>query len=565
MSITIVGGGNPSGPTFPVQRSVRLRSSASAYFTRTPATTTSQTIFTFSAWVKLGNTTANRIYVGRTSTNFPAFGIAIGNNGITTDQYTTGGATQFLLATTQVFRDPSSWYHVVFAYDTTQATASNRVKIYVNGVQVTTFSTASYPAQNLALNVNTTNTQIIGADPANSGYFDGYLAEINLIDGQALTPTSFGAYNSFGVWSPAKYSGSYGTNGFYLNFQDNSGATATTIGKDSSGNGNNWTPNNISVTAGVTYDSMLDVPTLTNANNANFCVLNPLAASTATTPTQGNLYLGNNAVNNFGCVATFGVSSGKWYWEVKPDSSYVGIGVTSLSFLPANTWPGSIGSQALAYYSINGQKYNNGTNSAYGATFSSADLMGIALDMDAGTLTFYKNNVSQGTAFTGLSGTYFPVIGGPNTYNTGYINFGQRPFTYTPPTGFKSLNTFNLPTPTIPNGAAQFAATLYTGNGTGITVLNSANTTTGVSFQPDFVWMKNRGAIADHALYDSLRTAMLSSNTTAAEVAASNVVAYNSNGFTISGGDSRLNANTNTYVGWQWKAGGTPATVITGA
>jgi hypothetical protein len=558
MTITIVGGGNPSGPTFPVQRSVRLRSSASAYFNRTFTTPTSPYKWTLNLWVKRGAlSTDQEIFSHVSSAQEGQIFFTSANVLRLYEQGTANGD----LSTVQVFRDSSAWGMLTIAVDTTQATATNRVLVYWNNVACTLTGTS------WALNSDGFNKAIahtLGRYAVSSANpFDGYMTEVNFIDGQALTPTSFGAYNSYGVWSPAKYTGSYGNNGFYLNFQDNSAATAAAIGKDSSGNGNNWTPNNISVTAGVTYDSMLDVPTLTNANNANFCVLNPLAASTSTVPAQGNLYLGTNGSNNFGCVATFGVSSGKWYWEVKPDSSYVGIGITSLSFLPANSWPGSIGSQAKAYYSINGQKFDNGTNSAYGATFSSADLIGVALDMDAGTITFYKNNVSQGVAFTSLTGIYLPVIGSPNAYNSGYINFGQRPFSYTPPTGFVALNTYNLATPVIPNGATQFAAKTYSGTA-------SVQQYITVGFQPDLVWMKSRSDAYNNyltAVYDSFNGSLIS-NSTAAETG--NVLGnprVDSNGIYPSyfevGGGSGGSTVGKTFVAWTWKANGTPSVINT--
>ena len=151
------------------------------------------------------------------------------------------------LTTTQVFRDASAWYHIVVVLDTTQATSSNRARIYVNGVQVTSFSSAAYPNQNDEYQINTTNPHGLGAYYEFSGgwYLNGYMTEVNFIDGQALTPSSFGQTDAqTGVWTPIAYSGSYGTNGFYLNFSDNSNTTATTLGKDYSGNGNNWTPNN---------------------------------------------------------------------------------------------------------------------------------------------------------------------------------------------------------------------------------------------------------------------------------------------------------------------------------
>ena len=570
MAVFSMAGSNPALPTYPLQRSVRLRSSASAYFNRTPASAGNRKTWTWSGWVKRGSLSSLQSLL---SANFNTTGglhyVYFNSNDTLNSYIELSAGIKTLWATNAVFRDSSAWYHVVVAFDTTQASVANMCKFYINGVlQSATISnvSAAYISQNADGWINNNTAQYLGSGQSTYAYYvDGYLEEVNFIDGQALTPSSFGAYNSYGVWSPAKYTGSYGTNGFYLNFQDNSAVTTTAnigIGADSSGNGNYWTSNNISITAGVTYDSMLDVPTLTSNTNANFCTLNPLAANTTLKPTQGNLYLGNNAANNFSCVATIGVSSGKWYWEVKPDSGFLMIGVTVLSSLPANVYPGEPNSQSLTYYSATGTKFNNGTQTAYGATFTTTDLMGIALDLDAGTITFYKNNTSQGAAFTGLSGTYFPIIGSPNGNATGYINFGQRPFEGTVPTGFKSLNTFNLPDSIVPVGAQYMAATLYTGNGATQTITNTVN---GTSFQPDFVWMKSRSAVNDHILMDSVRgvTKALFSNLTNAEVTdATRLTSFNSNGFTL-GTSASTNTNAATYVGWQWRASNASAVTNT--
>jgi hypothetical protein len=285
----------PSGG-YTIGRSVRLRSSASAYLNRTQSTPTSSQKATWSFWYKRGktNTLYDTLYAGSTGSAATGdlFGI-INNSGGQFRMFFKGG-TDGDLITTQLFRDFSAWYHIVLAVDTTQATASNRLKLYVNGVQVTAFATASYPS----LNYNMTqffangNANRIGYNPDTSEYLDGYLTEYYGIDGQALTPSSFGTFNATtGVWQPIKYTGTYGTNGFYLKFADNS--TAAALGTDSSGNGNTWTVNNISVTAGVTYDSMTDVPTLTSATAANYAVLNPLdvrfGVSGANTLASGNL------------------------------------------------------------------------------------------------------------------------------------------------------------------------------------------------------------------------------------------------------------------------------------
>ena len=321
-----------------------------------------------------------------------------------------------------------------------------------------------------------------------------------------------------------------------------------------SGNKNNWTANNINSNASgdTTYDIMTDVPTLTDADTANFATLNPLS-SRGVVPTDGNLTDPAFGANQ-STTGTIGVSSGKWYFEVKGNSPYWVAGVTTLSTVPYGISPSTVGSQALAVYSANGSKYNNGSASAYGATYTTNDIMAIALDLDAGTITFYKNGVSQGVAFTGLSGTYFPVLGGPDGWAHGSINFGQRPFAYTPPTGFKKLNTFNLPDSSIVDGSENFASSLYTGTGASQTV-----TQTGAGFQPDLLWIKARSSALTHNLWDSARglSKYLVSSTTAAEVDFGGTqVALNSNGFSV-GPLALMSTNGVTYVGWQWKAGGT--------
>ena len=262
----------PSGYT--IDRSLRFRSSASAYLSRTPASAGNRKTWTWSGWVKRGA-------LGVLQTLFSAY------NSNTDSGYTeirflsadtlvlSGYATNWRI-TTQVFRDSSAWYHIVVSLDTTNATAANRIKIYLNGSEITAFGTSNNPALNDDFAINLNAAHSIGRVQATATqYFDGYMTEVNFIDGQALDPTYFGEYNEdTGVWQPIKYTGTYGTNGFYLKFSDNS--TTTTLGYDYSGNSNNFTTNNVSVTSGVTYDSMTDVPTLTSTDAANYAVMNPL-------------------------------------------------------------------------------------------------------------------------------------------------------------------------------------------------------------------------------------------------------------------------------------------------
>jgi hypothetical protein len=226
-----------------------------------------------------------------------------------------------------------------------------------------------------------------------------------------------------------------------LPFTDNS--TAAALGTDFSGNSNTWTTNNISITAGTTYDSMTDVPTLTSATAANFCVMNPLFNSTPTI-SAGNLNYSTGSTSTPVSAATIGISSGKWYWEVTATSAGNAIGIISLSDTRTMSYVGSTAT-SYSYYSVTGLKYNNATATSYGATYTNGDVIGVAFDLSAGTIAFYKNGTSQGTAFSSLSGTFFPACGNDGTTNSCIFNFGQRPFTYTPPTGFVALNTFNLP------------------------------------------------------------------------------------------------------------------------
>jgi hypothetical protein len=548
-----------AGGDYQISRSVRLRSSASAYFNRTPASAgTSTTTSTFSAWVKRGALGSLQNLISS-----PSAGNSDSLRFSSSDQleyiWQDTGAGQ--VTTTQVFRDPSAWYHVAFAMDTTQATAANRFKLYVNGVQVTAFATASYPAQNTVVNNAAAVATKLG-QYANAAIqsFDGYLTEINFIDGQALTPSSFGETDVLtGVWKPKKYTGTYGTNGFYLNFSDNSAATAAAIGADSSGNGNDWTPNNISVTAGATYDSMIDVPTpYADGGNGrgNYCTLNPVGSDMG----FGSLSNGNlTATTNFKQKrGTIGVNTGKWYWEVlcvsdaNPGPAYA-AGVVDVSTNVA-TNPFSSGSGAVFYYANNGNKYINGTQTSYGSTYTTNDVIGVALDMDSGTVTFYKNNTSQGSVtLHSATAMYVPLVhsGSSDPNNTVYAaNFGQRPFAYTPPTGFKALNTQNLPESTIVDGGEYFNSVLYTGSGSTQTI--------NVGFDTGFTWIKRRNSTNSHLLADIVRgnNKVLLSNDTSAEITDANYTSFVSNGFSVSGNGNEINNSGAPYVAWNWKANG---------
>ena len=575
----VAGSANPlllaSAGGYNLTNSLRFRSSASAGLARTySATRTSGTIITFSTWLKRGSLAATNqtLFFGYDGSSAATSALAFSQDGYN-DQITFqfGGSSGTLLATLPVYRDPSAWYHIVLAIDTTQATNTNRVKIYVNNVQVTSFSNTFYPSQNATHQflLSNANNGIGYRKTDNAAYFDGYMAETHCIDGQALTPSSFGQTSATtGVWQPKKFVGTYGTNGFYLPFTDNSALTTSSnvgLGKDFSGNGNYWTTNNISITSGVTYDSMTDVPTLTSATAANYCVLNPLSKGTNTSITNGNLSASYGSAAWTSAFGTLGVSTGKWYWEATLTSAGTDVGV-GISTNPAGSANSYIGGDvnSWGYYANNGNKWNNGSSSSYGATYANGDVIGIALDLDAGTLTFYKNNTSQGTAFSSLaSNTYFPALSVNNSSFA--VNFGQRPFSYTPPTGFVALNTFNLPTPTIGATASTqagkyFNIALYSGNST-------ARTISGLGFQPDFNWTKPRNAVGSHVLTDAVRgvTNFLETNSTGAEQTGSTgIQSWNSDGYALGTGND-WNITGETFVSWNWRASGTTVTNTAGS
>lgn len=449
MTFPVLPANGPSG--YNLTNSLRFRSSASAYLNRTFSTPTNNKIWTWSAWVKRGSLVAasrNMLGAGTSGTNYCVFTFLADQTLYFQNNASSGN--QISAGTTAVFRDPSAWYHLVLAVDTTQATNSNGVRIWVNGVQQTlTFGTYT---QNTNTIINASGVNVIG-DYINGGggYFDGYMAEINFIDGQALTPSSFGSTNAVtGVWQPAKYAGTYGTNGFYLPFTNTT--STTTLGNDFSGNGNNWTTNNISLTPGATYDAMTDVPTLTSATAANYCVLNPLYS---TSLNGGSILNGNLDLN---CLsggatslgqATIHSTSGKYYFEV------------------TGTTNGGFGQVLIAI-----QTLSNGTLTAYvkwmgtgGDTgYTTYGTYGVAYDVNAGKM-WIKDTTgawTSGDPTTGASPLYtftanietYPYAGssrssGSNNPGLGSYNFGQRPFAYTPPSGFVALNTFNLLAGTI--------------------------------------------------------------------------------------------------------------------
>lgn len=533
--LSLLGSLRGGGGTSFVTNSLRFRSNASAYLSKTFVGPTSSTVFTWSAWVKRGALTGTYRLFGASTNTFLTFN--------SSDQLNLTLNGTSAATSTAVFRDSSAWYHIVYAQNGAAQT------LYVNQTPVATGTTANTV-------FNTAIAHQIGA--ANTtNFFDGYLTDVNFIDGQALTPASFGQISSStGVWAPSQYTGTYGTNGFYLKFADASAATAAAIGKDSSPNGNNWTPNSISVTAGVTYDSMLDVPVNYNDGGngrGNYAVLNPLSEKGSFTFSNANL-TATSSVASSRVAANIGLNSGKYYAEANATGTINQVGVIPIANIQTNN------TNEIAYLNSDGNVYKSGVaQGAAAATWGAGDIIGIALDLNLQQVSFYKNNIFQKTVTLAVDVDWtFDGFQSTSTSTTSItFNFGQRPFNTAnglPPAGFLALNTNNLPTPSIVNGANYMAATTYTGNAAARSLSNVVNN---VSFQPDLVWIKSRtpGATS-HALFDSTRgtTKYLSSDTTAAETTlAQSLTAFNADGFSLGTDTTLVNANANSYIAWQWK------------
>ena len=563
MSVLSTGLAKTSAGGYDIDNSLRFNDDDSAYLSKVwGVVPTDANKFTYSVWVKRGNldsSAGQHWLLGATLGAESNIKLSYDNIRV----HLTGSNYDF--DTSQLFRDSSAWYHLLFIYDSDDVTASDRFKIYVNGVRVTDFSTSSTIPSGTD-NEFTKNgvTATIGAYDGSNHIFDGHLAEVHFIDGQALDHTSFGETGDYGEWKPIEYAGTYGTNGFYLDFS-NSGS----LGTDASSNTNNWTVNNLAAT-----DQMLDTPT------NNFCTLNPWRnAGSTMTIAEGNLHFNAPYGNPQGAHgSTMTMTTGKWYWEVYINSisgansgGWIGIRKNATD----NDFPYD-SSDGYLYRPDNGYKCVATTQSSYGASLSNDNILAFTYDADIGTLTAYVNNSTQGSLATGLSGSFEMAVcdGNSDAQNNVIFNFGQDSsfagnktaqgnqdsnsigdFYYTPPTDFLALCTSNLPDPAV-IPSEHFNTVLYTGN-------EATNAITGTGFQPDFVWIKDRGTLNTtynygHALYDSMRGALkhLRSNTTAAEGNQSDsLTSFDTDGFTVGShvGQNELNEG---FVSWNWKAGG---------
>ncbi len=461
------------------------------------------------------------------------------------------------------------WYHMAYTR------SGSTWRVFADGTQVDTFTSSAslYQSANqfAIARVQSTNT------------FNGLISNVRVIKGTALYTSNF---------TPSAQPLTAVTNTQLLTLQSstivdnspnnltitNTGSVTTSAatpwgnfiaGQDSSGAGNNWASANVNVTSsGTTYDSMIDSPTnYADGGNGrgNYCVMNPLQGRFSSgdllpTYSNGNLQTNNSGTGTANVLGSLGASSGAFYYEV----------LCNVSSASGNIIVG-VQNESITYGTGGGLR-NNGTVSGWtvtsgtAPTFTTGDIIGVAFNISASTFQLYKNGTlsCSGTFTYAANTTAWAQINGAT--DSLIWNFGQRPFTYTPPSGFSALNTQNLPTPTIANGAQNFDATLWTGN------TSTSRSFSGWNFAPGFIWVKSRSAVHEHALIDIVRgtgAKVLNSNSTAAEWGAGlNVVSFDANGFSGSTGTVNFtwaNNNNDTYVGWGWKAGGTGVSNTSGS
>ena len=578
---------------YEVERSLRFNRSDDAYLQATLGNSNLNK-WTLSIWVKKAVNGEHQAILSSGDSSVSTM-VNFGNNDrLKFTNYP--GSSAGIYITTRKFRDPSAWYHIVAIWDSGNSTAGDRIRLYVNGVRETAFDQSDNPNQNQnsVINGNTQGDSTWGQGKHRIGRYSNYAdnsgcyyAEVNFVDGQAYDPSYFAETDALtGQWNPKKYVGSYGTNGFYLNFSDNSGTSSTTLGKDSSGNGNNFTPNNLAVS-----DAMPDTPT------NNFATMNPLNGYSGLS--EGNLRFNfyNDSAGNRSTQATIALpKSGKWYWEARYQESGTGTVTTKYFGLSQIHMATGYVTAPYVYYDggtgvlRNGNASDNvdGKQVWYNGTGVPA-LLGIAVDVDNNSVEYFHNGSSQGTiplpTLTSSQEYFFTwanTSGGSSSTLNDTFNFGADStfqgqassggntdangvgdFKYAPPSGHLALCSANLPDPTIKLPNKHFAAFTYTGTGSSGDVVNITNSD--VDFTPDWVWVKSRATTNNHILTDAVRggSKYLVSSETNAEVTDTDTVRDFLQGGFESGTDGDTNWPSRTFVAWNWNAGDTDGKTYT--
>ena len=567
-----------------IANSIRFDYAQQDYMSRTPGVNGNRRTWTWSGWFKRANLGGTQVLLEATDSGGASTRAT--NRFLAADTFSGGDTSTGLAYTTnRIFRDSTAWYHLVIAMDTTQATNTNRFKLYING-NLETFSSITYPTQNTDTLYNSTSyfNYIAATQGAFTQYFDGYLSDVYFIDGQQLAPTAF-AEEFNGVWAPKAYSGTYGVGGYRLTF-----GNAGSLGADTSGN----TPANsfTSHVASSRNNSVIDSPTV------NFATLNPQFYGNSATLKEGALKFDSGGWSSslWGTKSTIPIPKDKKiYIEVRETGqtgAYYSAGISTESSSPGSSNVGATGSVMLygSSYYVNGSSTTHG-----GGTFAAGDKMGIAVDGATGKVWFSKNGtwLSDGSGNTGdpSSGSYpagtvtnpngeelfFTLAGNPNNDNT-WVNFGQDSsniasavspsngigvFEYDVPTGHVALCAKNLSESAIDTTQDDrpedyFTTTLYNGDNA-----NDRTITTG--FTPDFVWIKSTTQASTHILYDTIRgNNWISTHATSQAQQTNSSLSWGDSGPTAGGfkvykgTNGSINENGETFVAWTWRAGGAP-------
>lgn len=548
---------------YKINQSCRFNNDDNAYLIWTPSTTQDDTLkSTVSFWFKYCNFVATKyLFSGYTSSTSNTSLYFNASNQLIFHQENGGSVDE--LISNMVFRDVGSWYHLCIQNDHVQVTASDRVTLWINNVQVT-WTGSDFPGtgDELFWMENGSDTTVGTTSEGLTTYnIDAYMTEIHAIDGQALTPSSFGQEKN-GVWIPKKYTGTYGTNGFYLDFADEND-----LGKDISGNDNDFTSSGLE-----SNDQNLDSPT------NNWCNWNGLTfqKSGVAGLSDGNLKFACATDDYAGVLGTFMLpKTGKWYWEIAQTASNcrTTYGIATEDAFSAGVydptggpegWGARLDTGGTSFYRNDGGSLGN-----IGFTFTNGEVLQVAYDADTGKMWFgsddddWDGDPEAGTGNTitisDLTLEYFPfVCDWSNADNASmFANFGQLGFTHTPPIGFKALNSKNMSNPTVKDSSVGFGVITYEGN------TDSPRTVTGLNFQPDMVWIKNRDGSVHHNLYDSVRgvdKAIIpnEANIESDQNSDGYLSAFNSDGFEVtdgSGTDERVNQNTYDYAAWCFRMG----------
>ena len=553
-------GGQASG--YEIEQSCRYNDGDSPYLNRSFGTPTSAANFGYSFWVKLG-AGYNGSYIISADGSGNNDNFYFNSNQINIQE---GGTPR--LVSDQVFRDHAAWYHFVVAYELGNSTNAHKLRVYLNGSEITSWSTdarSGLSSTSSRLNANGVSHDI-GANVNNGASthvnnFDGYLAEFHFVDGTVITPSMFGETNSDGVWVPIKANPTYGNNGFYLAFQDSSA-----LGDDTSGEGNDWSSSGLAAA-----DQVTDSPT------NNMPTLNPLSNGTGAL-SDGNLqYTGVSGNWSNSRLTLLVPETGKWAIRMKSASSYQQIIVGLCA--PDNACPYTDidvnGVVQIRYNTADGNFVTRVggslVNDTGPPTVAAQTFFQLLFDMDNGKLGMAADGATSGTfadistySALDLNGASLSTARQPfvqaysgTDANAGVIiDVGQSGWETTV-TGFKNLTLANLAAPTIADPSKYFQTTLYNGTGSELEVDQSGENST---FQPDFAWIKNRtNAGNEHDLYDAVRgatKAIFSSSTNAESTQTQGLKSFDGDGFTV-GTRGEVNTSGSTNVAWQWLAGNT--------